>query len=69
LLSCELLVNLFFLLKGVTIVQKGPHSKLKDMGADIVSELFGDPEDNPGTCLWLANCMVNGLTRIKHIFV
>ncbi|HRE31179.1 MAG TPA: hypothetical protein PLD88_04315 [Candidatus Berkiella sp.] len=41
---------------------------LRDYGADIVSELFGEPEDPPNTLLWIANTFYQKLASLANYF-
>ncbi|MCS5710861.1 hypothetical protein [Candidatus Berkiella aquae] len=37
---------------------------LEDYGADIVSELFGEPQEPPNTLLWMANKIYHSLAYL-----
>ncbi len=47
---------------------EGEDNALRDYGADIVSELFGEPQEPPSTLLWIANTFYQKLASFASYF-
>jgi hypothetical protein len=39
------------------------------IGADVISDLFGRPDERPGPLLWMANMACHSLHYLKNLFV